>query len=184
MLCVGCIFGSNAQTIYGKTVEEIRVDPDWQFITKTSQLITQKMIENNITLSETDLSVDNFIAKLKMTKEEFETLNTKFKEAAQRLNLNYGLSKAMPTCESCKLTIAQKLAEVNKTIIKFKSDPRLMKNYFASMQGTTSTSCCGFWFYACCGVCAATIEAFPVYLACCGLCYHSECCSSASANAN
>ncbi len=112
-----------------------------------------------------------------MTKEEFADLNEKYKEAFKRLSIKFGISKTMGTCESCKLSLAEKVNVIDNTVDKFKGKPQMMNKYFASLT-TVSQNCCGGWFYLCIAVCAGSIEVFPVYLACCALCYHAECCSS------
>ena len=81
-------------------------------------------------------------------------------------------------CQSCKSLSNEKVIEVISFFREHKDEYEKYKSVWNNGDieiGITDGFKCGWRFYACCAVCAGTIEFFPVYLACCALCYDEYC---------
>ncbi len=138
-----------------------------------------------------------------MTKEEYTIQVNLTREAAKRLVKKYNFGGL--ACNSCKSTNDEQIKGLRSILILFKENEKLYSKFRSQSLGVDSEknikltslpastgiviqkrdpqfACCGFWFYACCTLCAASIEAFPVYLMCCSYCFHSECCDEEQVN--
>ena len=165
------------------TLDKYRNDPDWQIMAKIQyQFINSFVANKKIRLDNFDFNNEAALLNvIGMTKEEYLAQVQLNKEAAQRFIAKYNNSGK---CSSCNLTYAEQVNTLKTVLKSFQANPVQYSNFVNGSlsagggQNLAQNSCCGFWFYACCAVCALSIEAFPVYLACCALCYHSECCSN------
>lgn len=167
----------------------IKNDPD--FITISNALytyynifVTKKINMSTYNLQDSAL----FLKTTGATQSQLNTLVANIKVAGQRLVARYHFNSSQ--CATCGKTFAQQDSAFNSMITLFQNNPTIYNDFVTNSLGIGSGGtqaagiqpmraqqvCCGFWFYACCGLAAATIEAFPIYLAACAYCYHSECC--------
>lgn len=142
----------------------------------------------------------SFLATIETSYSSYLENALKVKAAANRLITKYHLQEfdSNQNCSACKIEDDNKKIETLKNNIKFfRENKQAYLNYRKALLTTninqslstrytkdtasvttlsTSDTCCGWGFYACCTLCAATIEAFPAYLLCCGFCYDQYCC--------
>ncbi|MFI5451659.1 hypothetical protein ACHMWN_05825 [Pedobacter sp. UC225_61] len=166
-------------------------DEDWKTIVELNTMFMDKVVNskesfNSVTLNDEE----KILSIIGMSREEYLGKVAKAKSAAERILTKYNISKNLnASCASCNLQKNEKdFADFKQSINFFKSN---RSTYEQQRQNIITTSlvaaepggggeslCCGPDFYLCATICAATIEAFPVYLACCYLCYRSYCCKS------
>ena len=168
---------------YGDTLDKYRNDPDWQIMARIQYQFINSLVSNRkVNLEFFDFNNENnLLTAIGMSREEYLAQVKLNREAAARFIKKYNISG---TCSSCTLSPAAQVNTLRNVLASFRTNNVQYSNFAANSlsvnPGTNvamASSCCGFWFYACCSVCALTIEVFPVYLACCALCYHSECCN-------
>jgi hypothetical protein len=87
-------------------------------------------------------------------------------------------------CQTCSMSAAEKMGSLNGLLGSLQADPVYYHQMDAGLgRGLLLVNTpqlaegdgCGFWFYACVALCAASTEVLPVYLLCCAYCYHAEC---------
>jgi hypothetical protein len=113
---------------------------------------------------------------MNLSEAEYDTKHFNARAAALRLIEKYNLSKGND-CPICAESNEQVIERAKEIIDYYRNTPSA--NYSLSNIGSGgggSVTCCPMSFYICCSFCAATIEAFPVYLLCCYLCACSYCC--------
>ncbi len=191
MICITLIFGLILQGFYSKAQNPdpsvIKSDPDWQTIANIEGNFIDKFVSAKINLKNFDLNNQALVlSTVGMSKAEYLRNVDLVRAAGTSLVKKYAFSSA--NCSTCKLDINAKNDLFRSVIEQFQTNPDIYTRFRIESLGLSSLSgqgtnyaqtccCCGFWFYACCGLCSASIEAFPLYLACCGYCYHSECCT-------
>jgi hypothetical protein len=174
----------NGQVSESDRVEIIRADPDWQILATSQDLIIKTFVSSGIDIEKFDFSNETlFLKTINMTKEEYLNKVGLAKESAKRLIAKYGFKGT--SCSLCSLSANDQIRSIKSQLIFLRNSPdeysRFRQEALGVQRGiasTVSSACCGFWFYACCTLCAASIEAFPVYLMCCAYCFHSECCKT------
>ena len=167
-------------------INSIKSDPDWKLISTNASSVIEKFIIKKIDLNKFDFTNEEaFLKVIDMNRTTYLSLVAKNKEAAKRLVSKYNISSK--SCESCS-TANNSPNRAHDILLRFQSNPNDFQRFRTNALGigttvngitpnTVPVSCCGGSFYLCVGVCAATIEAFPVYLICCGGCYGELCCS-------
>ena len=167
--------------VFGQTDKlalQISNDPDWHIIYNNNADFMNRVLSQPYTLSEIwSFGQDNFLLQLNYTREEYYQKRMETREAAARLLNKYPLLNAPGSCNPCSQTDLQLTSKVDAQITSLRvarkmdaTDP--LKEIESDEDSSPK---CGWKFYACCIVCAGTIEAFPVYLACCALCMCEYC---------
>lgn len=186
MFCIALTLGlilqgsyANAQTLDPSVIKS---DPDWQTIARIEGGFIDKFVSAKIDLANFDLNNEKLVLSvIGMTKDEYLKNVDLVRAAANSLAKKYAIDPA--NCPSCKMDNDSKNSTFKTVVAQFRANPDIYTRFRGESlgldAGTNKTqSCCGFGFYACCTVCAFSIEVFPVYLACCALCHHSQCCSN------
>lgn len=165
---------------YKDSIDIFRNDSDWLTIAHLQYNVINSFVSSKIDLGSFDFTDQSaFLTVIGMDSAEYAAESLASKEAAERLIERYSITGS---CTTCSLSLGSLLDTLRSSLTVFRNNSDLystFKNESLNIGDRVATtySCCGFWFYLCCTVCAATIEAFPVYLACCALCFHSECCN-------
>lgn len=137
--------------------------------------IFDKLVYSEVNLKEVN-KTNFFSDKLGISNESLnETINSVRSEGNKILHS--GKIESVD-CQSCKSLSDEKVIEVISFFREHKDEYEKYKSVWNNGDieiGITDGFKCGWRFYACCAVCAGTIEAFPVYLACCALCYDQYC---------
>ncbi len=169
---------------YTDSLDKYRNDPDWQIMARIQYQFINSLVSNRkINLDLFDFNNENnLLTAIGMSRAEYLAQVKLNREAAVRFMKKYSITGS---CSTCTLSPADQVNTLRNVLTTFRMNNVQYSNFAAnSLSVIPSTNlasggtCCGFWFYACCAVCALSIEAFPLYIACCALCYHSECCGN------
>lgn len=172
----------NTQNGLGDSLDKYRNDPDWKIMADIQYRFINSLVTNQkLNIDNLDFSNEtDFLNAIGMTKVQYLAQVSLNKEAARRFIKKFNITGS---CKTCEMTYANQINGLKSAVKNFRANTNVYVNFTNStLSGggvgqTVAQACCGFWFYICCGVCALSIEAFPVYLACCTLCYTAECCS-------
>lgn len=169
-----------------QSLATFKADDDWETIVELNQEFFLKIVSKKINPKDIlNFSEDEFLTILGYTREDYYKKVTKIKTSASRLIIHYNLPNYVNDCESCRLDENSKWERLNRLVSSFRQEPGNLALFFntikssakpGNMEGlSTQEPGCSWKFYACCAMCAATIEAFPLYLACCAFCMDSYC---------
>ena len=164
-------FNGNAQT----ELENLIKDPDYQKMISLQLNIVNSFINKNIDIKNFDFNNnDDFLKVIDMSKEEYLSNVKLNKDLATKLNDKYKLAGQ---CDLCKLSLEEQIVQTKNSLISLQDNPDLYLSFQNQLNQEFKGERlhCGVWFYAEVALCAATIEAFPVYLLCCAVAYHAEC---------
>lgn len=163
-----------------RKIDDIKNDPDWKII-----------LENNIDfINRLTGNSQNFFSiwsedrskageKLGYSHSELDQRYNETKDAARRLLAKYPALRDAK-CDNCELTEAEMIRRTDQLVGRLKAERvNDVGMYFQAIEddeeiGDTGPKC-GWKFYACVAICAATIEFFPGYLACCAFCLCQYC---------
>lgn len=149
-------------------------EPNFKNLYVNTFEIFDKLVYSEVDLK--DLTNENFSEKLGISN---ETLNESINNVRSEGNKILQSGKIESTsCQGCKSISNEKVIEVITHYREHKDEYEKFKAAWNNGDieiGITDGFKCGWRFYACCAVCAATIEAFPIYLCCCALCYDEYC---------
>lgn len=187
MICIALVPGLILQAFNGRSqaarISEIKNDPDWKIIANIQDDFVNKFIAAKVDLNELDLNDEGLVLNtVGIEKEDYLKNVELVRSAGARLVKKYELDKT--DCSSCLMEINAKNDVFKSVMAQFKADPGFYSRFRTESLGIGTNlqqqtcCCCGFRFYACCALCAATIEAFPLYLACCTICFHTQCCGN------
>jgi len=187
IFCIALTMGLVLQGYYSKAQTPdpsvIKSDPDWQTIASIEGNFIDKFVSARIDMKNFDLSNQKLVlSTIGMTSDEYSKEVNLLKAAGSNLVKRYAIDAS--NCSSCKMDANTKSSVFKSVITQFEGSPDIysrFRNESLGLGGGTNfaqQNCCGFGFYACCALCAFSLELFPVYLACCTVCYHSQCCSN------
>jgi hypothetical protein len=173
-------------------IDKIKSDPDWNMIVKANVEIMDQFVNRRGDATNTDLTdKKKFLAAVHISEADYLSRSLTIKACASRILMRYHLPSQQfinGECVSCGENDAKKIEAFKKEINYYQHHPEdylafrtslLEVNKPNSRYTYNRDGCCTANFYFCCAICAATIEAFPVYLGCCYLCSTSYCCPAA-----
>lgn len=176
-------------------VQTFSSDPDFKLIIKTNLETLDKMVSSGVDFSTFDFNDRAAFLKITgMSENEYLQKTIEVKNAAARFILKYNIQSLQNgrKCISCEADNSAKINSMRSMLTAYQNDKKQYESFVShasyntgllNLPGTRTTAavtsgpCCGNWFYICVAICAATIEALPLYLACCSYCFHAECCS-------
>jgi hypothetical protein len=164
--------------VYTASIKMIKSDPDWIRMATIQYNFLNAFVSSNVNLDNFNFNdTTAFLGVLGMSLSDYNSQVALNQSTARTLVSRYGFTGS---CSACSLSESAGIDSL-KTILKyFRANPNAFNLFQTESLGigksVSTCCCCGFWFYACCAVCAETIVAFPIYLACCALCFHAECC--------
>ena len=164
-------FAANAQA----ELENLIKDPDYQKMISLQLNVINSFIKKDVDIKNFDFkNNDEFLKIIDMSEEEYLSDVKLNKELASKLNQKYKLAGE---CELCQLSLDEQIDRTKTSLISFQNDPKLYLSFQNQLNPDVlgKAKHCSVWFYAEVTLCAATIEAFPVYLLCCAVAYHAEC---------
>jgi hypothetical protein len=179
-------------------INTITRDENWKIIAANNAMVMSKILAKKIDVNKFDFKNEEaFLELIDMDRKTYLQHVSQNKVASRKLlqkMKEMGINTSSD-CITCTKSNEDLISDFKKTIIKFQEMPAKFKNFnrkSLKINSTFQTSvvsasditdgetseqlCCPFAFYACCAVCAGTIEIFPVYLACCYLCGVEYCC--------
>jgi hypothetical protein len=151
-------------------------EADWKLIRDTHLDIMDRLIKAPEDLNKVSFSDEaRFLSLIQLTQAQYLEKVDLVRAAAKRLISKYGFTGP---CEPCvRVDPTDRFREI---VARYKKDLSRYNRYKTELTGLSLADgpswCCGLRFYLCCTVCAATIAAFPAYLACCALCFDTYCC--------
>lgn len=163
-------FVGNAQT----DSQNLLKDPDYQKMIGIQIDIVKSFIEKKVDFEKFDFNNnEEFLKIIDMSKDEYLSNVKLNKELATKLIQKYKLEGKS---DLCGLNLDDQISQAKNSLISFQNDPESYLSFQNQLNSNYASKLkCGFWFYAEVALCAATIEAFPVYLLCCAVAYHAEC---------
>ena len=173
------VFGLIATVMFGfvgSAQENIGNDSNFKSMIGLNIKVLDAFIKQKIDVKSFDFNdKDAFLKVLNMSETEYMSIVKLNKDYAQKLIANYDLKGV---CNSCLLNSDEQISEIKSTLLYFQNNPEVYSDFLNQMNTGTYTGkrvACSGWYYAEVALCAATIEAFPVYLLCCAVAYHAEC---------
>jgi hypothetical protein len=159
-------------------------DPDWQVILNNNIDFLNRLLGQEQTLSDIwSGGKDNFLSMLSYSAYEYNQKVVETKAAAQRLLQKYPELNTVG-CDVCRTSETQLINRTDNFIDYLKYTRTYDAGSFfreidleADEEGDAGygNPKCGWRFYACIAICAASIEFFPAYLACCVICLCDYC---------
>jgi hypothetical protein len=175
ILCICSSLAVSGQ--YEKGSFYIRNDPDWQVICGNNVDFFNRVLKQPYSLSALwSAGQPNFLGQLSYSFEDYTRKHAETKEAAMRLLKKYPDLNAVG-CAPCKSSEYVVMSQLDSFIEHLRATNTLDAGMFFRAiedEGETGPKC-GWQFVACVIICAATIEAFPAYLACCAICLCTYC---------
>lgn len=160
-------------------VTQITNDPDWQIILSNNTDFFNRLARQPNSLSEIwAAGPDNFLSQLNYTREEYYQKRMETRDAAVRLMNKFPDLNSFGACTGCRLSEKELTGKVDQFLMGLRSQRGIDAGSYLreidSDEGGFGPKC-GWKFYACATICAATIEFFPAYLACCAICLCEYC---------
>lgn len=160
--------------------EVIESDPDWILIASTNEWMMEKIINAGVDPMTVNFSNKQaFLSIVNLTEEEYTAKHNEVRAAALRLIDRYQWTSTA-NCTTCNLTEEELISLVKKNVDYYRNNPTVVYKITSRSVGSgggSSQPCYNASFYMCVVLCAATIEAFPVYLFCCYMCGCWHCCN-------
>lgn len=161
-------------------VVDVYNDSDWHTIVNLNIEVMDKLVFSQTDINSVDLNDEEaFLELTGWNRQEYLDKVGLSKQAAQSLIANHNIQGECGTCATETPIIFTNIKEI---ITNFRKDTSLYTNYKKAVislgggLGSDGGWCCGWAFYTCTALCAATIEVFPVYLLCTSLCFKEYCC--------
>ena len=155
-------------------VAAFKNEQDWKLIRDVHFQLMDRLVNVKASWDQFDFNNEGaFLALTGWTRSQYMNKVESVKQAAKRLSVKYGF---YGSCTVCNDDVSSSLRKVLTTYQANKTAYEQYKTEVTGLGLDGPTRCCGLRFYLCCTVCAATIAAFPAYLACCALCFDTYCC--------
>lgn len=172
---------TGSEAIYAQsdatTIQAFVKEDDWRLIRDLHVEIMDKLVYSAVSLSAMNFSDEGrFLSLLGITRSQYLAKAEVARIAARRLITKYQISEECIVCS----TRNDPVKKFQTIVSAFQNDKVSYERYRSGLiserLADEPNRCCGLRFYLCCTVCAATIAAFPAYLACCALCFDTYCC--------
>lgn len=155
----------------------ISKDPLWQGLKKTSDELTAILVLHNIDLKDArNFEEGFFYSRLGNDADKYKIKFKKGKEFANQLVSKY--FSTYEVCSPCAVMTSEKMKLYAQKLDEIKS--KTMSSRKTTLATTSSEyaggpSCWNWQFFACGGICAATIVDPPLFALCIALCYDAYC---------